>query len=355
MNLIYRCIFAFVAAMGISFLFTPVAGKLAHLIGAIDDPASSSRRVHDTPTPRLGGVAIFIGAAASILLFSYVPDQKLIGLFLGAIILVVMGTIDDANPLNAKLKLFVQFIAAGVLVAFGYRITFFTNFLGDLFGNTEIIHINIELISIFLTMTWIVAITNTVNFIDGLDGLATGVTTIASLTLAYIAFSNQSYEAMIIMIIVAGSCLGFLPHNFNPAKIFMGDAGAYFLGFIMAATSIEGVLKGPTIMTLIVPMIALGLPIFDLTFAVVRRTINGQHPMQADRGHLHHRLLDIGLGKKRAVFVMYAISVMMGLSAIAFINDNYVNMAVFVFFTMIMLYVPIARSISMKKEEEDVK
>lgn len=345
---------AFALAAALSFLCTPLAGRLAHVIGAIDDPKSSDRRVHEKPTPRLGGVAIFFGAAFSMVMFSDLEIKKLLGMLIGSVILVVMGTIDDARPLPAKVKLLVQIGAALVLVGFGYRITFLTNFFGQAFGSSEMIHINGEIISIVATVIWIVGITNTVNLIDGLDGLATGVTTIASLTLAYIAYSNGSYEAMIIVLIISGACVGFLPFNFNPASIFMGDAGAYFLGFVLSAVSIEGVLKGATVMTLIVPIMVLGLPIFDTAFAIVRRKINGKPIMEADRGHLHHRLLDIGLGKKRAVLVLYIISLLMGLSAIAFVKDSMTNMYILMLFIMIMLYVPISRSVAMKKDEKDV-
>lgn len=352
--MINRCFMAFGFAAILSFLFTPLAGKLAHRIGAIDDPKSAERRVHEKPTPRLGGVAIFIGAIASMLAFSKIGNTKLLGMILGSLVLVIMGTVDDTRPLPAKFKLLVQVGAAFILVGFGYRITFFTNFFGDFIGRSELIHLNGDWISIIITVIWIVGITNTVNLIDGLDGLATGVTTIASLTLAYIAYSNGSYEAMVIVLIISGACVGFLPYNFNPASIFMGDAGAYFLGFILSAVSIEGVLKGATMMTLFVPVLVLGLPIFDTAFAIVRRKINGKPIMEADRGHLHHRLLDIGLGKKRAVFVLYAISLLMGLSAIAFVKDDIMNMSVLMLFIMVMLYVPISRSISIKKDEKDV-
>jgi UDP-GlcNAc:undecaprenyl-phosphate GlcNAc-1-phosphate transferase len=252
--------------------------------------------------------------------------------------------VDDVKPLRASVKLLIQIGAALVLVQFGFRIEFLTNFL----NNSG--YIFFDGLSIPITVIWIVGITNTINLVDGLDGLATGIATIAAVTFAYVSYSTGNIPVAVLSMMLAGSSLGFLPHNFNPASIFMGDTGAYFLGFVLAAISIEGTLKGTTAITLIIPVLALGLPIFDTVFAIIRRALNKKPIFGADKGHFHHRLLHIGLGQKRAVLVIYLISLLMGSTAISLINHEMISVSILLAVTSLMLFIPIFRTVGMENE-----
>lgn len=338
-----KFIFPMLVAFLLSFLLTPFAKKLAIKFGAIDVP-KDDRRVHTKPIPRMGGLAIYLAFTISMFLFSDIAFQKLLGIFIGSTILVVMGIVDDIKPLRASLKLVIQLIAAVVLVQFGFRIDFLTNF----FASSG--YIFFDKMSIPITIIWIIGITNTINLVDGLDGLATGIATIAALTFAYVSYSNGNTSVAILTVMLAGSSLGFLPYNFNPASIFMGDTGAYFLGFVLAAISIEGTLKGTAAITVVIPVLALGLPIFDTTFAIVRRALTNKPIFEADKGHIHHRLLTIGYDQKGAVLILYAISILMGATAISIINNAMINVSILVVITSVMIFVPIYRSISIEKE-----
>lgn len=336
-----KIVFIVAIAFLLSFLFTPIAKKIAYKLGAIDVP-NDNRRVHTKPIPRMGGLAIYAAFTICMFLFSDIDMMKRMGIFIGSTILVIMGMIDDTKPLRASLKLVVQIIVALILVKFGFRIDFFTNFI----HNSQ--YVFLVNLSIPITVIWIVGITNTINLVDGLDGLATGVATIAAVTLAYVAYVNGNTSIAVLTLILAGSSLGFLPHNFNPASIFMGDTGAYFLGFVLAAISIEGTLKGTTALTLIVPVLALGLPIFDTIFAIVRRALNKKPIFEADKGHFHHRLLHIGFNQKRAVLTLYLISVLMGATAIALLNQDMVNVSILVSITSVLIFIPIYRTLGME-------
>ena len=250
----------------ITFIMTPLVIKIAHRFGAVDVP-KDDRRMHKKPMPLWGGIAIFTGFFVSMFLFSNIATSKLIGLFLASIVVLMTGMIDDVKPLGAKGKLLMQIIAAIILVKSGFEINYFTNFFGD----SQFIYL--QNLTIPISVIWIVGVTNTVNLIDGLDGLAAGISAIAAVTLSYIAILNHRYDAAMITLILAGSSIGFLPYNFNPAKIFMGDAGALFLGLVLAAISVEGALKGATALTVVVPILALGVPIFDTTFAIDRKSV----------------------------------------------------------------------------------
>ncbi len=225
----------------------------------------------------------------------------------GATVIVIGGFIDDKYDIKPWCKLLFQILAALILIYFGIRITIITNPVSNIYQ-----YIHIGMFSIPLTIIWVVGITNAMNLIDGLDGLAAGIALIASVTLSIIAILNGRNEAAIVTIIFAGSILGFLPYNFNPASIFMGDTGAQLLGFMLAAISIEGAIKSAAVFPIAVPILAFGIPIYDTLFAVIRRKINGKPIMSADKGHLHHRLLDMGLNQKQAVLIMYVISAILG-------------------------------------------
>ncbi|MFZ5968880.1 MAG: glycosyltransferase family 4 protein [Bacillota bacterium] len=313
----------FLLASFASFFTTPVAKKLAIKVGAIDIP-KDDRRVHKTPIPRMGGLAIYFGFVVSILATMQI-DQKTMGMLVGSTLIVLMGILDDRKPLSAKTKLLVQIVCASILVYSGIAIEGF----GIPFTDNKYIAFG-PILSTLVTIFWIVGITNTLNLIDGLDGLAAGVATIAAISLSYVAHANGRPEVTIIITLaIAGSALGFLPYNFNPAKIFMGDTGSLFLGYMLAAISIDGAMKGATALATVVPVLVLGLPIFDTTFAIIRRAWNGRPIMEPDKGHLHHRLLSAGMGQKRTVLTLYSISGALGVSA-AFMSNSKVLDSLFI-------------------------
>ena len=306
----------FLVAAVISFGSTPVVIALAKKIGAVDVPRDS-RRMHDHPIPRMGGLAIFFGFILSVLLFLPLTTQ-LRGMLLGAVVIVILGIFDDIYALSAKLKFAVQIGAALIAVLMGNQIDYLSN--PNIFSSDPYWHLGV--LSIPISVLWIVAITNAVNLIDGLDGLACGVSTISSMTMLVIALTVAEAQVAILMAALAGACIGFLPYNLNPAKIFMGDTGSTFLGFVLATVSIQGLFKSYAIISFAVPFLVLGLPIFDTCFAILRRLARGQSPMAPDRGHIHHRLIDMGFTQKQAVAVLYLISAILGLSAVVLTTNN---------------------------------
>lgn len=310
-QIIGRILAAFVAAGIVSYVLTPLVKRFAHAIGAIDVP-KDNRRMHKKPIPRLGGLAIFIGFLAAMLVF-YPFDQQMLSVLLGAMIIVVLGIFDDVLALGAKFKFIVQIIAAAIPVCIGgLKIEFFTN-LNPLSADP---YFSLGILSVPVTIIWIVGITNAVNLIDGLDGLAVGVSSIASLTMLAVGLLNGEIGVAIVMACLTGACLGFMPYNVNPAKIFMGDTGSTFLGFMLATMSISGFFKFYAIISFAVPFLILGLPIFDTVSAIGRRILEGRSPMSPDRGHVHHRLVDMGFNVKQAVAILYAISGTLGLAAV---------------------------------------
>lgn len=306
---------ALAVAAVVAFVTTPVVKSLAFRVGAVDDPKKEKdpgRRMHSDPIPRMGGLAIFLGFLLSMLMFVAPLTDPMKGMLLGAIMIVILGIFDDIYDLPAKLKFLVQIAAAVVAMLSGNVIKVLSN--PNIFSSDPIWELG--WLSYPITVLWIVAITNSVNFIDGLDGLACGVSTISSMTMLVVALLVSETREAVLMGALAGACLGFLPYNLNPAKIFMGDTGSTFLGFVLATVSVQGMFKLPTIITFVVPFLMLGLPIFDECFAVIRRLMRGQSPMHADRGHVHHRLIDMGFSQKQAVGILYVISAILGLSAV---------------------------------------
>lgn len=309
--LIGTVVLALLAALVVSFASTPLVKSLAQKVGAVDVP-KDGRRMHDHPIPRMGGLAIFFGFMLAVLVF--VPiTQQLRGMLLGAVIIVVLGIFDDIYSLRASFKFMVQIVAALVAVVYGSNVV-------TVLSNPNVFSANpyweLGILAVPFTVIWVVAITNAVNLIDGLDGLAVGVSTISSMTLLVIALSVSDWPVAVLMAALAGGCIGFMPYNLNPAKIFMGDTGSTFLGFVLAVVSIQGLFKFYTIVSFAVPFLMLGLPIFDTAFAFIRRIAHGKNPMSPDRSHIHHRLIDMGLGQKQAVAVLYVISAILGLSAV---------------------------------------
>lgn len=306
----------FLTALIISYIVTPFVKWIANRVGAIDVP-KDERRVHKVPIPRLGGLAIYVSTVISMLIFIDNIDKSIIGIIIGATIIVITGVIDDIKPLSPKAKFMAQILAAVVLILSDVKIDFVSNPFDKIDGLTHL-----GKYSIPVTIFWVIGITNTLNFIDGLDGLAAGVASISAMSLLFVASINGFIGVAIISAILAGAALGFLPHNFNPAKIFMGDTGSLFLGYMLSVLAIKGVMKSVAAIGIAVPVLVIGIPIFDTTFAILRRLINKTPPWKADKGHLHHRLLDKGLTQKQTVLVLYSVSVFLGLSAVAITNSS---------------------------------
>lgn len=312
-------ILALGVALVISFAATPLVKRLAYKIGAVDVP-KDNRRMHDHPIPRMGGLAIFLGCVISILLFAEV-DRSLRGILIGACIIVAVGVVDDAHPLGAGIKFILQIVSALIAVWHGVMIQTIANPFS--FGADAYWDFGIWAVPI--TVIWIVAVTNSVNLIDGLDGLADGVSTIAAFTMLVIALLMGDLEIALITAAMVGACMGFIPYNRNPAKIFMGDTGSTFLGFMLATVSVIGLFKLYAVISFIVPFIILGFPIFDTTSAFTRRILKGQNPMKADRSHTHHKLIDMGMNQKQAVATLYMVAGVLGLCAVMIVSRGYVK------------------------------
>lgn len=317
---------AFLLAFITSFVMVPYTIKLAKKVGAIDYP--SDRRVNKRPVPRIGGIAVIAGFLLSAIYLIITMSiegnlelggeenykMKLLGLLLGIIVLSIFALLDDIKTLKPWQKLIGQVLAALIVYFFGIRIDTI---------NEITIH---PVLNFILTIGWIVGITNAINLIDGLDGLSSGVSLISCISLLIIFSTNDSPIISIILITaLAGAIGGFLPFNLNPAKTFIGDVGAQFLGFSLATISILGVAKTVTLVVLIAPILVLALPIFDTIFAIIRRIVKGKSikaVFQADKGHLHHRLMKRGFSQKQAVAILYGASASLGMFAVILIDDG---------------------------------
>ena len=292
---------AFALAFALTLFSTPFARKISLRVGAIDYP--KSRGMHQKPIPRMGGIAIIIGCAVTMLALSFfvidLQTTEFLGFILGGIVIVVSGILDDMKNLKARTKLAFQLAAALIVVFTGTRIEFvFWPFEASVYG-----------LATPITIIWIIGVTNAVNLIDGLDGLAAGVASICALALTVLCILSGSPLAVVLSATLAGSCLGFLPRNFSPAEVFMGDTGALFLGYVLAVASIIGVFKSYAMLSMVIALAVLALPIFDTAFAMVRRALSGMPIMGADRGHLHHRLIDAGFSTQKTVVLLYALSI----------------------------------------------
>ncbi len=302
---------AFVMAMLITAVATPFVRRAALAAGAVDEPGA--RRVHTRRIPRLGGIAIAIGFFLPlVVLFAIRTHAALIffstrsitaGLVAGSLLVVVAGLVDDIKGLGAKSKLLIQTAAAAVAFAGGMRIEGV-----DLPGVGAL---NLGWFALPATVLWIVGIVNAMNLIDGLDGLAAGVAFFACLTNFAIASLTGNVYIQLVCASLGGAVVGFLFYNFNPAKIFMGDSGSMFLGFVLASASLlgAGTQKSPTLIAIVVPILALGLPILDMLMTIARRFLERRSIFSADRGHIHHRLLDMGLTHRRSVLSLYLVTV----------------------------------------------
>jgi len=307
---------AVVTAFIITFAATPIVKSFANRVGAIDVP-KDGRRMHTQPIPRLGGLAIFLGFLLTVVVFADI-SREVQGILLGSVVIVIVGVIDDIVPLPALVKFVFQIIAALIAVFHGVVITIVSN--PAIWSTSD--YLVFGYFSIPITVLWIVAITNSVNLIDGLDGLAAGVSAISSFTMMIIAIVVADINVAVIMAALAGSCIGFLPYNRNPAKIFMGDTGALLLGYVLATVSIIGLFKLYAVISFVIPFLVVGLPLFDTAFAFLRRILSGRNPMSPDRGHFHHRLIDMGLSQKQAVAIAYAISGILGLCAVVIATNG---------------------------------
>ncbi|MFC1568207.1 glycosyltransferase family 4 protein [Candidatus Margulisiibacteriota bacterium] len=293
----------FLLAFLVTYFATPVVKIFASRVKAVDIP--NDRKVHILPIPRLGGLAIYAGFMAAVAAAFFLARgsgvelnlQAITGIVVGSSILMIVGVVDDMRNLRPTTKLIWQILATLFVILFGVEISFISNPLNGIWP--------IGILAIPLTLFWVVGVTNAINLIDGLDGLAAGVTAISALTLFFVALRTHQIGAAILMLALCGASLGFLRHNFFPASIFLGDSGSMFLGFVLATSAIVGVLKTTLVVALIIPVLILGVPIFDTLFAIGRRISGGKHPFEADNKHIHHMLLRAGFNKREAVLAIY--------------------------------------------------
>lgn len=303
---LHLLIWGVMLALIIPLLLTPLVRKLALAAGAVDMPGP--RKVHQQPVPCWGGLGIYLGFAVALV--TVLPlHQEVIGLLAGGLVILVVGMIDDWKGLSPYAKLVGQILAAVVAVSFGVRVHFVSNpFFGGIMP--------LGYLTIPVTIAWLVGITNALNLMDGLDGLAAGIAAISAGTVAVVSFSQGMLPAGACSLFLGASALGFLPHNWYPARIFMKDAGSMFLGFTLASVAAISLTKSATAFSLILPILILGIPISDMLLAVIRRLRRGQHIFTADREHIHHRLLDLGLTHSQTVLVIYGVNLLLGGSAV---------------------------------------
>ena len=315
-------------AAAVTFLVTPMYRKLAFRIGAVDVPGEEERKVHRDPTPTAGGVAIFAGVAAGFLIANFLgvfhdmftTSSEPFGVIAAALFLVIVGVIDDVRGMRAPAKLAAQAVAAGAIVLAGVQFVFFW------LPGVGLVSLSIDLAAL-ATVVWTVSVINGLNLIDGLDGLAAGVTAIAAGALfvyAYQSSSGQATVATLFPVLVFGSCIGFLPHNFHPARVFMGDAGSMLLGLLLASSTVSGVGRtiepkfsdvAGLIIPVLLPLFVLAIPLADIGFAITRRAKAGKPVFHADKSHIHHWLLDMAQSHRRAVLVLWSWSAMLASAA----------------------------------------
>ncbi|MFO7819552.1 MAG: MraY family glycosyltransferase [Halanaerobacter sp.] len=287
-----------------SLLLTPLVKKVALYLGAVDLP--NERRINQESIPSLGGLAIFFSFLLALLILGIA--DRFYGVIMSSSLIVFLGVIDDLYEISARLKLSGQLIAALILLLMGVKIELITNPSGGVYY--------LGYLSIPITLSWLVGVTNTVNLIDGLDGLAAGVSIIAAVTLGVIAYQQGQTQVLLLIVPLVGAALGFLPYNLNPAQIFMGDTGSMFLGFSLGAVAVISYLKTITVLTILISILALGVPMLDTIFAILRRRLAGNSLFEADKGHLHHKLLRLGLKQFEVMGVIYLISIFFALIAV---------------------------------------
>lgn len=309
----FKMLLGLLLAGGITLAATPWVRRQAFRWGAVDRP--NARKVHKGVMPRLGGLAVYAGFVTAVLV-TIQPTRSLYGLLLGMTLIMLLGALDDIRGLSPRVKLAGQVAAALVLLPLGVQVYFVTNpFNGHI--------VDLGWLGIPITIFWVVAVTNAVNLIDGLDGLAGGVSCIAALTMAVVGWTQWQVfgaagqrEIIMLALMLAAALLGFLRYNFHPAKIFLGDSGSMLLGYTLAVMAIMGLTKSVTAVSVLVPLVILGIPLLDTFFAVLRRYHRHRPIFQPDKEHLHHQLLALGLSHRQAVLVIYGISALLGASAV---------------------------------------
>ena len=294
-----------------AYALTPRVRRFAWAVGAVDLPGA--RRVNTRAVPRMGGLAIVAGFALTVPLVG-TPELRLLGILIGGLMIAILGAADDMLDLSPWQKLLGQTLAAAVALRAGLRIAAVSTLLGPAPFRP------LDALAAPLTLLWIVGCTNAVNLIDGLDGLAVGVSAIASTAMLAVALLLGERQAALLLAALSGACLGFAPWNRSPASIFMGDVGAQFLGYVLATSSILGLFKRPAAVGFLAPLLAMGLPLCDTAFAFLRRIAHGRSPFAADRGHLHHRLLAAGYRPRQAVAILLCLSTLCALLAILLVD-----------------------------------
>ncbi len=322
-NIYWLCILTFILAAGSCAIVTPLVRRMAFALGAFDDP-DDDRRVHTQPTPRLGGLAIFIGFLLALfamlnvaLTNNYVIEHYLgttdlahvIGLLSGAILMLGVGLWDDIMGMKPGRKFLAQLVVVSIAVVL-YKFTVYG------FTLPHIGYVSLGLFAIPFSVFWYLGMVNAINFMDGLDGLVTGVTIIASITMIIVSWWHHEYLVAITMCALGGAAAGFLPFNYNPARIFMGDGGSLFIGFVLASAAVMGTEKVAVGISLLVPLIVLALPILDTARVIVARVSKRAPLFAPDRSHVHHQLLDFGLSQRQVVNIIYLVCGILGAIAI---------------------------------------
>lgn len=349
---------AFLLSAAVALGLTPVVRWAAHRFGLVDDP-TEARKVHERAVPRLGGVAIAIAFFVPIVgLFFYYNDvssaylhdvSRVVGLFGGSLVIVLLGLSDDLLNLRPRTKLMVQVAVAIAVYLLGYQIGRVANPFGA--------SIELGWLSAPVTVLWIVGVMNAINLIDGLDGLASGVSLFTVLTLFMLSLVSGNVVVGLTAAALAGALVGFLRYNFNPASIFMGDSGSLFLGFVLAITAISGSAKSSTVVALGIPLLALGLPLLDTSITIVRRFLGGRPIFGADRGHIHHRLLDLGLSHRQVVLVLYGVCLVFTGLALALVFANSVVSALIlgVFLIAVLTFAKLVGLLDMRSFNNSVR
>lgn len=335
----------FFIAAAVAAIMAPISIRLAHRLDIIDRPRDD-RRIHERPIPRFGGLSIMIGSMAAMIIPAGM-NSKIQTAMIGGILMYLLGAMDDIKNLKPIVKFVGQTGIATLMYAMGIRISFMSKYIFAIPAGVNTKMILNDTLSFVITVLWIVGITNAVNLMDGMDGLAAGATMIMALSMAYVAYIHGIRLGMvpvcIALVAVAGGCAGFLPFNFYPAKTFMGDGGALYLGYMIAVLSVISPLKRATFVGAIIPMLALAVPIFDTAFAMIRRIARHESIMKADKGHLHHHLLAAGFGQRRSVFIIYGIVGIMGVVSILLSRELYIDaalLAAYAFLYLLIIVIP---------------
>lgn len=357
-NYLISLIQVLLIAVAVSFVATPLSIKLAKKLNIIDRPRDD-RRVHDRPIPRFGGLAIFVGTMTAWMIPANTNPNLRVAM-LGGLLMYLLGVADDIRNLKPLTKFAGQTAIASLMYILGIRISFISDYFGSGTGETGT-HVMLSGgLAFIITVIWMVGVTNAVNLMDGMDGLAAGSVAIMSLSLAYIAYIHGarlgSMTVGLALVALAGGCLGFLPFNFYPAKTFMGDGGALFLGFMLSALSVISPLKRATFVGAIVPMLTLAVPIFDTLVAMFRRLLRHESIMKADKEHLHHHLLAAGFGQRRSVFIMYGIVGIMGIVSVLISRELYKD--AFFLATIALLYlfiIMVPKTLDIDKKDKKKK